>query len=175
MRNYCQSTRCGWFILGGWGHNANQKESWSHHQMETFSELLALCAGNSPVTGWVNSRDTDDLRRHRAHYAVIVMVYEAFHIMSSEQTGGPFAGDIFRYIFMTKYFRILISKTQIYSRHNYPYFCTFPQASLILIEIETYKVLCWNCNDSSMKMHGYSISQIHRKVIRKLDPDKSLR
>ena len=25
--------------------------SWWHHQMETFSALLALCAGNSPVTG----------------------------------------------------------------------------------------------------------------------------
>ena len=25
--------------------------SWWHHQMETFSSLLAICAGNSPVTG----------------------------------------------------------------------------------------------------------------------------
>ena len=25
--------------------------SWLRHQMETFSELLAICAGNSPVTG----------------------------------------------------------------------------------------------------------------------------
>ena len=25
--------------------------SWWHHQMETFSALLAACAGNSPVTG----------------------------------------------------------------------------------------------------------------------------
>ena len=25
--------------------------SWWHHQMETFSVLLAMCAGNSPVTG----------------------------------------------------------------------------------------------------------------------------
>ena len=25
--------------------------SWSRHQMETFSALLAICAGNSPVTG----------------------------------------------------------------------------------------------------------------------------
>ena len=24
---------------------------WGHHQMETFSALLAICAGNSPVTG----------------------------------------------------------------------------------------------------------------------------
>ena len=26
-------------------------DSWWHHQMETFSTLLAICAGNSPVTG----------------------------------------------------------------------------------------------------------------------------
>ena len=64
--------------------------------METFSALLGLCAGNSPVTGefpaqrsvtpsidvsficawingWVNNREAGDLRRHRAHYDVIVM------------------------------------------------------------------------------------------------------
>ena len=64
--------------------------------METFSALLALCAGNSPVpvnsphkdqwrgalmfsliyvllNAWVNNRETGDLRRHRAHYDVIVM------------------------------------------------------------------------------------------------------
>ena len=64
--------------------------------METFSALLALCAGNSPVSGefpaqrpvtrsfdvffdrrqlngWVNSREAGDLRRYRAHYDVMVM------------------------------------------------------------------------------------------------------
>ena len=60
--------------------------------METFSALLAICAGNSPVThkdqsrgalmfslicvwinGWVNNREAGDLRRYRAHYIVIVM------------------------------------------------------------------------------------------------------
>ena len=69
---------------------------WWRHQMETFSALLVLCAGNSPVTGefptqrpvtrsfavslifvwinaWVNSREAGDLRRHCAHYNVIVM------------------------------------------------------------------------------------------------------
>ena len=70
---------------------------WWRHQMETFSALLALCAGNSPVTGesphkdqwrgavmfslicawindWVNNREAGDLRRHCAHYDVIVMI-----------------------------------------------------------------------------------------------------
>ena len=65
--------------------------------METFSALLAICAGNSPVrgesphkgqsrgalmfslicawiNGWVNNHEAGDLRRHRAHYDVTVMV-----------------------------------------------------------------------------------------------------
>ena len=64
--------------------------------MEAFSALLALCAGNSPVTGefpaqrpvtrsfdvffdlWLNkrlsnNREAGDLRRQQAHYDVIVM------------------------------------------------------------------------------------------------------
>ena len=60
--------------------------------METFSASQAICAGNSPVTGefpsqrpvtrslmfslicaWINDREAGDLRRHRAHYDVIVM------------------------------------------------------------------------------------------------------
>ena len=65
--------------------------------METLSALLAICAGNSPVTGefpsqrpvtrsfdvffylrlnrrgWVNNDETGDLRRHRAHYDGTIM------------------------------------------------------------------------------------------------------
>ena len=64
--------------------------------METFFALLAVCAGNSPVTvnsphkgqwrwalmsslicawinGWVNNREAGDLKRHRAHDDVTVM------------------------------------------------------------------------------------------------------
>ena len=70
---------------------------WWRHQMEPFSVLLAICARNSPVPGefpaqrpvtrsfdvffiyvWingcVNNREAGDLRRHRAHYDVIVML-----------------------------------------------------------------------------------------------------
>ena len=66
------------------------------HQMETFSALLVLCAGNSPVNGEFPSqrpvtrsfgvffdlrlnsrlskhREAGDLRRHRTHYDVIVL------------------------------------------------------------------------------------------------------
>ena len=51
--------------------------------MESFSALLAICAGNSPVMfplifawikGYANNRETGDLRRHRAHYDVNVMI-----------------------------------------------------------------------------------------------------
>ena len=75
--------------------------TWWRHQMETFSVLLALCAGNSPVpgefpphkgqwrgalmfsficarlNGWVSNDETGDLRRYRAQYDVTVM-YNAF-------------------------------------------------------------------------------------------------
>ena len=74
---------------------------WWRHQMETFSALLAICAGNSPVpvnspqkgqwrgalifslicvwiNGWVNNREAGDLRRYRAHGDVIVMLLVLF-------------------------------------------------------------------------------------------------
>ena len=77
----------------GWQHNIL---TWWRHQMETFSALLALCAGNSLVSGefplesqwrgalmfslicprinaWVNDSEAGDLRRYRAHYDVTVM------------------------------------------------------------------------------------------------------
>ena len=70
--------------------------SWWRHQLEAFSALLAICAGNSPVTGEFpaqrpvaqsfevffdqrpNKRlsEAGDLRRHRAHCDAIVMYAE---------------------------------------------------------------------------------------------------
>ena len=72
--------------------------------METFSASLAICAGNSPVTGefpeqrpvtWSfdvffdlhmnkrlsNIRENGDLSRHRAHYDVIAML-TPFHVFN---------------------------------------------------------------------------------------------
>ena len=74
--------------------------SWRRHRMESFSALLGLCAGNLPVTGefpaqrpvthsfgvfltngWVNNRDAGDLRNHRAHYDVtVIMQFNRWHI-----------------------------------------------------------------------------------------------
>ena len=81
-----------WFLI-----SISKNTSW-RHQMQTISALLALCVGSSPVTGefpsqrpwrgalilsllcawinpWVNTSEAGDLRRHRAHYDVIVMNY----------------------------------------------------------------------------------------------------
>ena len=78
--------------------------------METISPSLALCAGNSPVTGefpykgqwrgalifslicawtngWVNNREAGNLRRHRAHYDVTLMNRSKADCV--ENTAGP--------------------------------------------------------------------------------------
>ena len=70
--------------------------SWWRHQMKTFSVLLAICAGNSPVPGEFpaqrpvgrrfdvffdlrlnkrlsNNREAGDLRRYRAHCDVTII------------------------------------------------------------------------------------------------------
>ena len=73
---------------------------WWRHQMKTFSALLVIYAGYSPVpdefpaqrpvtrsfdvffficvwiNDWVNNGEAGDLRRYRAHYNVMVMQYE---------------------------------------------------------------------------------------------------
>ena len=78
--------------------------------METFSALLALCAGKSPVpvnsphkgqwrgalmfslirawiNDWVNNREAGDLRRQRGNYDLIVMI-------GIVQAGDPFTNII---------------------------------------------------------------------------------
>ena len=95
--------------------------SWWRHQMETFFALLALCAGNSPVTDefpsqgpvtrcsdifficpWisvgVNNRGVGDLRRHWAHYDVNVMSMRLpcpkyLHCMSILPADCKYGGD----------------------------------------------------------------------------------
>ena len=59
---------------------------WWSHQMETFSALLAICAGNSPVIVEVPAKmpvtqsfdvndEASDLRRHHAHNDVAVITH----------------------------------------------------------------------------------------------------
>ena len=106
-----------WWQMTGWYQECNPIPSWQldtlalptwwRHQMETCSALLALCAGNSRVTGelplqsqwckdlmfyliwawtngWVNNRDAGDLRRNRTHYDVTVMSPKFDHFQLSD-------------------------------------------------------------------------------------------
>ena len=102
---------------------------WWRHQMETFSALLAIYAGNSPVPGefpaqrpvtrsfdifliwvwmnwWVNKREAGDLRRHCAHYDTTVMpkLFFLSHIntLRPRQDGGHFPDDVFKCIFLNE-------------------------------------------------------------------------
>ena len=94
--------------------------------METFSALLAICVGNSPVpgefpaqrpvtrsfdvffaliNGWVNNDEASDLRRHRAHYDVTVIIkirkysFQTTNLLNSPQVVGelikPVPGNIY--------------------------------------------------------------------------------
>ena len=84
------------------------EKSWWRHQMETFSALLALCAGNSLVpvnyphkgqwrgalmfslicawiNRWVNNGEAGDFRRYRTHYDVIVKLWSDCEKMQARQ------------------------------------------------------------------------------------------
>ena len=84
--------------------------------METYSALLAMCAGNSPASGefpaqrpvtrsfdvslicvWINgganNGEAGDLRRYRTQYDVTVMRHQAPNVMSAQAyvaICGPF-------------------------------------------------------------------------------------
>ena len=96
--------------------------------METFSTLLVLCAGNSPVTvefqwrgaltfslicvwinGWVNNRYAGDLRRHRAHYDVTVMIS---FIRINNLCTESFCRIIRRYLYLLSFLGIEIMQGQ---------------------------------------------------------------
>ena len=98
--------------------------TWWRHQVETFSALLVLCVGNSPVTGefpsqrpvtrncdvylicactnsCANNGDADDLRCHPAHYDVTVMKCDMVvwgHYMSIK-FDGIFLHKLYRYTY----------------------------------------------------------------------------
>ena len=85
--------------------------AWWCHQMETFSALLGICAGKSPVpggfpaqrpvtrsfdvslictwiNGWVNNREVGDLRRYRSHYDVTIMEWRIYASVSKTIIGS---------------------------------------------------------------------------------------
>ena len=102
-------------------HGCVLTHSWWSHQMETSSALLALCAGNSPVTGEFSSQRpvtrrlmfsmiyasingwAGDLRCHGVHYDITVM-------LRRRQNGSHFADNIFKYISLNENFWISSGK-----------------------------------------------------------------
>ena len=105
------------------------------HQMETFSVLLALCVGNSTVTGespsqrpltrsfdvslicawtngWANNRDAGNLRHRRAHYEVTVMCWHQCQVLAFPVLLTSICTDVTtfkcRHIYMAKFIRYFI-------------------------------------------------------------------
>ena len=102
--------------------NSPHKSQWSGVLMFTL-----ICAR---IDGWVNNREAGDLRRHRAHYDVIVMrddrdhpvwsgtskawYYDA-HLINTlrpRQNGRLFADDTLKRIFLNENIRISITFSQ---------------------------------------------------------------
>ena len=139
-------------------------QPWWRHQMETFSALLAICAGNSPVSGefpaqrpvtrsfnvffdlcpindWVNNREAGDLRRSRAHYDVIVMTTYTLQWRHNEPDGisNHHPHDcLFNHLFRRR------SKKWLFSAH-----CTqiwkLNRISVIIISKVAWKCIgCWH-------------------------------
>ena len=67
--------------------------SWWRHQMETFSALLTLCEGNSPVDSLHES--------HCTHYVAILILY------NSRDSYVSLACMYLQHIFIYQYFRFL--------------------------------------------------------------------
>ena len=79
---------------------------WWRHQIETFSALLAFCAGNSPVwtwiNGWINNGETGDLRRRHAHYDVTVM-HSNLQLKRTEYASNRLTYQLLNNFFYLKY------------------------------------------------------------------------
>ena len=82
--------------------------SWWRHQMATFSALLALCTGTSPVTGEFPSqrpvtRSFDVLFDLRLNTLLSKQRWGWwFNTLRPRQNGRHFADDIFKYIFFNE-------------------------------------------------------------------------
>ena len=76
------------------GHRGIHKDSWWRHQMETFSVLLAICAGNSPVPG-----------RHRNVYRQSLSLEINCQLITRSK-----ARSVAHYLILTFWISIIISK-----------------------------------------------------------------
>ena len=122
--------------------------------METFSALLAVCAGNSPVPGefphteasdaglWclhpingsVNNREAGDLRRHRAHHDVIVMDLQSVKLIKTSAIQW-FCDNLNLMLWGTDYDISLTDSTTMHSEKPFNKMGLFVVAALMLIEI----------------------------------------
>ena len=97
--------------------DASNCYTWWRHQMETFSALLAICAGihqspvNSPhkgqwrgalmfslicvwINGWVNNREAGELRCYRVHCDITVMTNQFVNAQCC-QLHSQFSTEVF--------------------------------------------------------------------------------
>ena len=121
-----------------WCHSSvdNSPSPWWHHQIDTFSALLAICAGNSQslvnslhkgqwcgalmfsliyvwINGWVNNGEAGDLRCHRAHYSVLPKVFWAPVLRTSGSWNLPIRieGSLIRNFNMYCWYMFLMDVT----------------------------------------------------------------
>ena len=136
--------------------------SWLRHQMETIYALLAFVRGihrspvNSPhkgqwrgalmfsfictwMNGWVNNREAGDLRRHRAHHDVIVLLYSFCSRPINEQNKlfEMYTTRIERWIMCIwnkKYLNITWDTLAVGLKFNLcPRFLTFTASKMLLV------------------------------------------
>ena len=131
---------------------------WKH-----FSALLAICAGNSPVTGesplkgqwrwalilyliyawingWVNNREAGDLRRHRTNYDVRVMFFLVRNAEAHGLEGVCQIVAIFGIIYLRLWVNISIAYVYINPSNSHVYISSSELYQTIITAItNTYK------------------------------------
>ena len=118
--------------------------SWWRHQMETVSMLLDLYAGNSPAIGefpsqrpvmrsfdiWINSlgnnREAGDLRRHRAHEDVTVMILVYFLLVCYTWISKQWLVVIFSFHFETTFVHVVMFSQKLV------FVCAYDQFEIVI-------------------------------------------
>ena len=62
------------FLVTGPLHGKFTDDRWIHRTKASDAELWCFLWSAPWINGWVNNREAGDLRRHRAHYDIIVMI-----------------------------------------------------------------------------------------------------
>ena len=145
------------------------ESTWWRHQMETFSTLLAFCAGNSPVTGefpaqrpvtrsfgvffdlcpnkWLGKQwDAGDLRRHPAYYDVFVMYIPFLNSRARRRC------CVWKYHGILNVLKYLLFKIIFYL---YPPGCLYLHMITTVSSEATPKILVNEQHGSSKKCHHY--------------------